>query len=275
MNGAAEGKHVLCQHGFLNGAGDTEGGMWMKKRRHKKRRVWLIVVWIILALTALAAVAVLLFQTRSFEVEGNSYYGEDTITTWIQNDKLSVNTLYILAKYNLTDTDLPSGVERLRISLKNPWTVRVKVEEKDMAGYVDYDGAYLYFDGDGTVILRAARLIEGTPYIEGLAFDSAKVEIGKKLPVEDDSIFKKIVEVSKNLKKYSLTPDRMSCTDGNIQVYFGAVEVSLGSGNYEEKMKQVQPILDKLNELYPNTAGTLHLENYDSDSQSIRFVPST
>lgn len=31
-------------------------------------------------------------------------------------------------------------------------------------------------------------------------FDSAKAKIGKKLPVEDDSIFEKIVEVSKNLK---------------------------------------------------------------------------
>ena len=101
-----------------------------------------------------------------------------------------------------------------------------------------------------------------------------KVEMGKKLPVEDDSIFEKIVEVSKNLKKYSLTPDRMSCPDGTVQIYFGIVEVLLGSGDYEEKLQQVQPILDKLAELYPDTAGTLHLENYDSESESIRFVPS-
>ena len=246
----------------------------MKKKKHKKRRVWLIVVSVILSLAALAAVAVFLFQTRSFEVEGNSYYGDDTITTWLQQDQLSVNTLYILAKYNLTDADLPSGVESMSVSLKNPWTVRVIVREKEMAGYVDYDGAYLYFDGTGTAVLRSNRLIEGTPYIEGLTFDSAKVEIGKELPVEDDSIFEKIVEVSKNLKKYSLTPDRISCSEGNIQVYFGIVEVLLGSGNYEEKLQQVQPILDKLAELYPDTAGTLHLENYDSESESIRFVPS-
>lgn len=246
----------------------------MKKKKRKKIRVWLIVVSVILALTAMAGVAVLLFQTRSFEVEGNSYYGDDTITTWIQNDELSVNTLYILAKYNLTDADLPSGVESMTVSLKNPWTVKVKVKEKEMAGYVDYDGAYLYFDRAGIASLRSNKLIEGTPYIEGLTFDTAKVEIGKKLPVEDDTIFEKIVEVSKNLKKYGLTPDRMSCSEGDIQVYFGIVEVLLGSGDYEEKLQQVQPILDKLAERYPDTAGTLHLENYDVDSESIRFVPS-
>ena len=57
-------------------------------------------------------------------------------------------------------------------------------------------------------------------------------------------------------------------------MYFGIVEVLLGSGGYEEKLEQVQPILDKLAELYPDTAGTLHLENYDPDSESIRFVPA-
>ena len=66
----------------------------------------------------------------------------------------------------------------------------------------------------------------------------------------------------------------MSCTDGNVQVYFGIVEVLLGSGDYEAKIKQVSPILAKLAELYPDTAGTLHLENYDPESESLRFVPS-
>ena len=52
------------------------------------------------------------------------------------------------------------------------------------------------------------------------------------------------------------------------------VEVILGDGNYEEKLQQVEPILQKLSELYPDTAGTLHLENYTTESESIRFVPA-
>lgn len=246
----------------------------MKRRKHKKRRIWLIVIAVIAALAAFVAVGIILFRTRSFEVEGNSYYGENTITTWIQNDRFSVNTLYIMAKYNLTNADLPSGVEKMKISLKNPWTVKVTVTEKEMAGYVDYEGSYLYFDDSGIVSLRSSKLIEGTPYIENLAFNTAKVELGKKLPVEDDTIFGKIVEVSKNLKKYELIPDKMACADGSIQIYFGVVEVLLGRGNYEEKLQQVPPILSKLAELYPDTAGTLHLENYDPEAESIRFVPA-
>ena len=174
----------------------------MKRKKHKKRKVWPIILVVLTVLIVMAAAAVFLFRTRSYKVEGNSYYGERTITTWIENDPLSVNSLYVLYKYNFTDADLPSGVESLSISLKDPWTVKVKVKEKEMAGYVDYDGAYLYFDRTGTAVLRTKKIIEGVPHIEGLMFDSAKAKIGKKLPVEDDSIFEKIVEVSKNLKKY-------------------------------------------------------------------------
>ena len=107
----------------------------------------------------------LLFRTRAVEVEGNSYYSENTISTWVQRDRLSVNTLYILVKYDFMDAELPAGVERLNVSLKNPWTVRVAVEEKEMAGYVDYDGAYLYFDRTGTAVLKTKKQIEGVPYI--------------------------------------------------------------------------------------------------------------
>ncbi|OUP86560.1 cell division protein FtsQ [Lachnoclostridium sp. An169] len=246
----------------------------MKKAKHRRKRIWPAVLTVLGAIVLAGLIVVFGFRTRDFEVEGNSYYGETSITTWLQKDELSVNTLYILLKYNFTKPELPAAVESMDVSLKNPWTIHVKVKEKEMAGYVDYDGAYLYFDGEGTATVRTSQVIEGAPYIEGLEFDASKVVIGERLPVEDDSIFGKIVEVSRYLKKYSLAPDRMSCAGGDVQVYFGNVEVLLGSGNYDDRLAQVEPILEKLAERYPDTPGTLHLENYDSASTSIRFVPS-
>lgn len=244
----------------------------MKKK--KRRKKWPVVVGILMGLFILAAGAVVLFRTRTVEVEGNSIYSENTIATWVQKDKLSVNTLYLLVKYNFLDSELPVGVEQMDVSLKNPWTVHVKVEEKELAGYVDCSGTYLYFDQNGIAVLKTKKQIEDAPYIEGMTFDESDVEIGKTLPVEDDSIFGKIVDASRYLKKYSLAPDRISCVEGDVRLYFGIVEVLLGDGGYEEKLQQVEPILDKLAELYPKTAGTLHLENYDSASDAISFVPA-
>lgn len=244
----------------------------MKKK--KRRKKWPVVVGILMGVFILAAGAVVLFRTRTVEVEGNSIYSENTIATWVQKDKLSVNTLYLLVKYNFLDSELPVGVEQMDVLLKNPWTVHVKVEEKELAGYVDCSGTYLYFDQNGIAVLKTKKQIEDAPYIEGLTFDESDVEIGKTLPVEDDSIFGKIVDASRYLKKYSLAPDRISCVEGDVRLYFGIVEVLLGDGGYEEKLQQVEPILDKLAELYPKTAGTLHLENYDSASDAISFVPA-
>lgn len=246
----------------------------MKKKKKKRKKILPVLFGIVMAFAILAVVAVVVFRTRSVEVEGNSYYSDNTIATWVQRDKLSVNTLYMLIQYNFLDAELPAGVEKLTVSLKNPWTVSVSVKEKQMGGYVDYDGAYLYFDENGTAVLKTKKKIEDVPYIEGLVFDEAGVEIGKALPVEDDSIFEKIVDASRYLKKYSLAPDRISCSEGDIRLYFGIVEVLLGNDDYEEKLQQVSPILDKLTELYPDTKGTLHLENYDSQSDSIPFVPA-
>lgn len=243
------------------------------KKNKKKRRVKRL-LYLLLAVMLLSGTVILLFQTRTILVEGNQYYGKGTVESWIREDELSDNTLYIYLKYRFTDADLPSGVEKMEITLDNPWTVRASVTEKSMSGYVDFDGAYLYFDQSGVASLRTSKLIEGVPYVEGLVIDDSKVALGEVLPVEDDRIFGRIVDASVKLKKYSLSPDRLICTDGNITLYFGAVEVLIGSENYDERLGQVSPILAELSEHYPGTAGTLHLEKFDVSSQSVRFVPA-
>ena len=207
-----------------------------------------MILILILTVAVLVLICIFGFRTRKIQVSGNVYYGEGTITNWIEKDPLSVNSLYLLGKYTFDKGELPSGVESLKVSLKNPWTVAVTVVEKSMLGYVDYDEAMLYFDEQGIATLRSAKQIEGVPYIEGLSFDTAEVEIGKVLPVEDDAIFEKLAETSRYLRKNALSPERIVCnTDGSdVVLYFGAVEVLLGNEKYEERLAQVGPILEEL-----------------------------
>lgn len=243
------------------------------KKRKRRRKVWRTVLSVVAAVILLGLILVFGFRVRTIEVEGNEYYGDNSIATWIQNDKFAENSLYVLLKYNLTQSDVPSAVESMKVSLKNPWTLAVKVTEKTMLGYVDYDEAFLYFDREGIASLRTKEAMEGVPYVEGLKFDASKVVIGETLPVEDDSIFEKIMETSRYLDEEELTPDRLVCTDSGITLYFGNVEVLLGNSGFEERIAQIGPILEKLAESYPDTAGTLHLENFDESSEAVRFVP--
>ena len=117
-----------------------------------------MILILILTVAVLVLICIFGFRTRKIQVSGNVYYGEGTITNWIEKDPLSVNSLYLLGKYTFDKGELPSGVESLKVSLKNPWTVAVTVVEKSMLGYVDYDEAMLYFDEQGIATLRSAKL---------------------------------------------------------------------------------------------------------------------
>ena len=244
----------------------------MKEKKNGKRKILPVVCGAVIILLLAGVIAVFGFRVRAFEVDGNKYYSDNSVTAWINNDELAANSLYILIKYNLTDPDLPDAVERLDISLKNPWTVHVQVKEKQMVGYVDYDGAFLYFDHDGTAFVSRKKEVEGVFRVEGLSFDAGNVVMGKTIPAEDPDIFEKIAEVSRGLDKYELVPDKVSCAGGEMQLVFGKVRILLGNDNYDERMAQISPILQKLDERYPDTAGTLHLEKFDGDSENIPFV---
>ena len=62
----------------------------MKKKKKKKRGMFRFIVVLLLIV-----VFVLLFQTRSIKVKGNEYYGENSIISWLEKDKLSMNTVYL------------------------------------------------------------------------------------------------------------------------------------------------------------------------------------
>ena len=95
----------------------------------------------------------ILFHVQKVEVKGNDYCSTEEIVKSVQNDKYSVNGLYVLAKYKLGYGKQPDCFESIKVSLKNPWTLKITVQEKARIGYVmDSDGKYYYFDQDGMVV---------------------------------------------------------------------------------------------------------------------------
>lgn len=245
-----------------------------KKRGSRKKRIRRVILILFLTFAVVILGLFLVFQTRKIEIKGNQYCPDTELASWIEQDKAAINTLFLWFKYNYTEVEKPAAIQSVKVSIQNPWTVRMTVEEKKFLGYFEYKKEFLYFDEEGTAALKTPEVIEGAPFIEGLAIDESKVKMNQKLPVTEQGIFDKIVEVTRLLSKYELSSDKLSVEDGKkISLFFGNVTVSLGSGNYEVKIAQIPPIIEKLNELYPGQAGTLHLENYDPSDSAIRFVP--
>lgn len=97
-----------------------------------------------------------------YKVKGNEYYGENSIISWLEKDKLSMNTVYLFWKYNYTDAEVPSVVEEMKLTFENPWTLVAHVKEKGKSGYVSFNDTNLYFDRKGTALLKARKLYRST-----------------------------------------------------------------------------------------------------------------
>lgn len=236
-----------------------------KKSGHKKSHKLYALTVIILGLAIIALTVLLLFYVQKIEIKGNDYVDSKEIMELVEKDKGAVNSLYLMWKYHFTDYEIPGNLESVRVTMKNPWTVQVTVKEKKILGYFMNDTEYVYFDAEGTVVHKGRDVIEGVPFIEGINISNPKLY--QPLKSEDKKLFQSILELTQELKEFELAPDRIVCDGENLQLYFGEVCVALGTNISEEKMAQIQPILEKLG----GEKGTLHLEHYVEESGVVSF----
>lgn len=250
-----------------------------RRKRRKRRRALLRAVFTLLAVIIISVIlcylAVKLFETRKINVTGDQYTSAQEVKEWVLSGKYSSNTLYILWKYNKEDVKQLPTVEKIKVKLKSPWEVNIQLTEKTFSGRVEVNGEFLYFDKDGMACLKTPDVIERVPYIEGMTLDTDKARLGNILPVADEEVFEAIHSITRELNRAELTPDKISCDGSDLTLYFGIVRVQVGNSDFSKKLNQMVPILEKLQELYPDQAGVLHLENYTNLDSYIRFVPDT
>lgn len=238
-----------------------------KKKKNKKRTICAIILVIMMACFWFI-VFLLLFQVRKINITGNEFLSKSSVAEWIEEDELSTNSLYVWWKFNFSHYKKPAAVEDVKVSLSNPWTVKVKVKEKQIVGYLIVDDQFVYFDKDGLVLEKTNEWRDNIPGIEGL--NVSKAELYKELPVSKGykKVFSNLLEMSSSLKKYKLKPDRVICKDEDIYLYFGKKCVLLGNKNFPDKIAQIPPIFDKLGD----KTGTLHLERFDEFNTTITFA---
>jgi cell division protein FtsQ len=236
-----------------------------RRRKKKKHRIYALIV-ILLGIAILAAAFVLLFYVQKIEIQGNEYTDDQVILETVQDDPLSVNSVYLLWKNRFKDTEIPGSLSSMKISLKSPWTVKVTVKEKPIIGYFCLEDQYVFFDKEGTVVCTGQEMVADVPCIEGIEISEAKLY--QPLQVKSEKLLTAILDAAQEVVNYELTPDRILCSDDGISLYFGQVCVMLGTNITTEKMAQITPILAKLE----GKSGTLHLEHYTSDSNTITFT---
>ncbi len=241
--------------------------MGRRLTKHQIIRISLIGA-IILGLVIMAFLFYKAFNVTGYEVTGNSHYSDEEIYNLVVTDKLCENTLFLSMKYKNKSIHNIPFVERIDVSVKDNHFVVITVYEKALAGYVECLGNYMYFDKDGIVVESSKEATPGVPEVTGLSFDY--IVLHEKLPVEDESIFRRILNITQSLEKAELQTDRIYFNTSNqVILYFGQVRVNVGDeSNFEEKIAIIAKNISKIE----GKKGEVHLENFTTMGESFSFI---
>ena len=240
-----------------------------KRRRQRLLKKVLIGILVFMILTVIAIFVVInVFVVKNVKVEGNELYDEQLITDTVLNDEYSWNSLYVLLKYTFVDTEAVPFIDTMEVSLEDPQTLKIKVYEKGMLGYlyISAIGENAYFDKDGFVVETSTRIIENVPKIEGITCD--EVVLYEKLPIDSQKI-RDMLTLTQALKREGLEPDTIHFgLEESPVLYYGDTEVWLGSTELltqkVARLKEILPTLDGI-------AGVLHMESWTEESANIIF----
>lgn len=237
----------------------------MRKKKKKFGYYLYAVVMLILTIANITIATFLLTYVQKIKVTGTKFGTEAQIVSLVKEDPLTANSIYAVLKGKAGAYEEPQYLESMNVSFDMPWGLHVKVKEKQVVAGILTNNAYVYFAEDGTILSKGAEVLDDVVVVEGVK--TKKLVLFEAIELKNEKLFSYIVSISEELKKNEVTPDRVVWEDDSMNLYFEEICVCLGKMNFDEKIVQVPPILEKLE----GKQGVLHLEHYNEMSTSISF----
>lgn len=242
-----------------------------RTKRKKKSKVGYYIYAVAILILTIANLGIgmwLLTYVQAIDVKGNVVGEKSEIISWIQEDPMTVNSIYTLCKFQGKSYKLPIYMESVNVTLKAPWKVQVEVKEKQMIACVPEGRAYVYFDSDGLVLKKITQYDGSVPLIEGAVFtNTGQFEY---LQSEDEKQIPCIVSITQELSRIKMSPERIVWDEEGMNLYFDNIRIQLGIGRFNEKVVELSPILEKLE----GKKGIVHMEHYTKGG-IIRFEEIT
>lgn len=239
--------------------------MWKKETKTKTVKKLIVVLAVLAVLFLLGLSFAGVFRVRQVTVTGNAYYTKEEVVDLLLDEGSLQNTLLVYLRYKYQEHPEIPFIDDFEVTMDSWQSLKIRVYEKNMVGYVRYLGQDVYFDKDGIVVESSTQELEGIPQISGVTFDS--LAIHQPLSVEDPTIFDTILSITKLLTKYDLDPDEIRFgAGGELFLQLGDVKVALGTGeNLDEKISRLKQLEGDLKD----KSGTLHMENYTDETTHI------
>lgn len=254
------------------GKGKQKEPVEQKIRFSKAKRIIILSVILFLLLTVFVSGYIYIvenYTVTTVYVEGNIHYTNEEIMEMVMNGRYGNNSIFLSLKYRDKGIDDIPFIQTMDVSVEAKDTIRIKVYEKAIAGYVAYLGRYIYFDKDGIVVETSEEKTLGIPQVTGLSF--SHVILHEPLPVENQAVFEDILNITQLLEKYSLPVDKIYFSpDYQVTLIFGDARVAMGSSDdIDEKIMGLQYMLPSLE----GKSGTLNMREYTEDTRMISFEP--
>lgn len=244
------------------------------RKKKKKRNILILLALLVLLIGIGVLLVTQVFTVKKVNVVGNELYTDEQIEEIVLSDDYSWSTLYVYLKYRFLRTQKLPFVDTMEVSLQpaKPHELMVEVYEKGILGYLYISSIdqNAYFDKDGFVVETSQEVIEDVPKIEGLSCDS--VVLYEKLPLANDTALKNLLSLTQLLQKYEIPANRIKYEEvsGSMTVYSENITILVGNAdNLAQKIMRLQYILPQLE----GKKGTLHLENWTSETTDIIFDP--
>ena len=239
--------------------------MWKKETKTKTVKKLIVVLAVLAVLFILGLSFAGVFRVRQVTVTGNAYYTKEEVVDLLLDEGSLQNTLLVYLRYKYQEHPEIPFIDDFEVTMDSWQSLKIRVYEKNMVGYVRYLGQDVYFDKDGIVVESSTQELDGIPQISGVTFDS--LAIHQPLSVEDPTIFDTILSITKLLTKYDLDPDEIRFgAGGELFLQLGDVKVALGTGeNLDEKISRLKQLEGDLKD----KSGTLHMENYTDETTHI------
>jgi cell division protein FtsQ len=174
-------------------------------------------------------------------------------------------------KYHMKQPDNMPYADSVTVSLSDPHTLRIYVNEKEKIGYVylPEQKQYGYLDKNGLVLRMVKKPLEDTIHLVGIKFSGG--ELYQKVQLEDKTILSELLRAVRLLEKYGIPPETIYVQSSNaIYLVYGRIYVNIGSTNLlNEKLVRVNSILPKLKK--EKLKGVLHLETWTESTTDIYF----
>lgn len=242
-----------------------------KKRREKAAKVFLIVLKVLLVLIVIAVIAAAIinscYKLKKINVSGTDHYTDQQMEDIVSGGKKYSNTLLFILNNKMNPPGDVTFIDKIDVSYVNRNTVSITVYEKAMAGCIEYNGKYAYFDGDGIVLEISDKKLDDVPCIEGLTSDN--VEQGKKLSVGDNSFFQEILTMTQLIYKNDIQIDKITYDNKqNLILHKDGIKIKIGNAdNLESKFMNLENILSTLK----GKKGTLDMSTYSASDGNVIF----